>query len=1117
MNCKMKPEELELLVFRFSDPSQQQIYEELKEIVGPGPTANFRDACWLMANPEILDTTAHLVAHLLREIESAIRALFKPVVRTECPNANSSKSHKEEIRSILSALNIEEEAPEAKAWFELVNRKKGLNRLAHRRGLDAPRHTNEIKPLWKKSQSLLLVLVEALRKHFLIWIRELDKLLEIKQPTEKDVKRLAQEFPNIQVVRQYFFKRLDSPEWFEPLCAKNFFKIPPTVERDEEHGTIHCPSWPESQYLVRMARHKPEPVAQVIQDMADTDNPAVYQDLVDVLLAMPPDVSAQFVKKAACWAGSPYLQFSFSRNESKLPEKLGQFISHLAEGGKTEEAMAIARVLLEVLPDSKQRQADEPDEPDHLSPEPQARLDTWRYEQILKEHYQDLVREAGLPALKLLCDLLEEAVRLSRTREDDQGWCAAIEDHPQNICYTIKDALVSAVRDVAELLVRSGRETIEGVVNVLERKPWKVFRRIALHVLRMFPDQAKALATARLTARSLFEDVGLRHEYGLLLRDHFSHWSKKDQDRILGWIEEGPKDIYPPIWERDWLARIGPEGLPEKWRERYRELVRQYGEPAPVCAKAGWGKPTSPKAADEFKAMPVTEVVEFLKTWEPRELLFCGPSPEGLGDVLLAVVAEDPGRFATEATRFTRLHPTYVRSVLSGLGKAVKQDRAFDWGPVLDLCDWVLSQPLDFGDWQLYEGDPETNWSWTRQAIADLLSASFDDRRSGIPIGHRKRVWATLKSLIDELDPTPDNELCYGGSNMDPATLSNITLRGEAMHAVVRYALWVRRHLERGSRSQERPQKGFEEMPEVREVLEAHLDPAQDPSLAVRAVYGQWFPWLAQIDPDWASTHAARVFPQDQEGEVFFEAAWSTYIARCRPYDNVWEVLRPFYCLAVDRIGGWRDDMWRRAAPDEMLAKHLMVFYCHGKLSLDDSLFALFWEKAPDAVKAHAIEFVGQVKEDISAEVLDRLKRLWERRLAVAKQAQSPSDFEEEIAAFGWWFVSGKFDTEWVIEQLVEALQIVGKAEPDHMVVEKLAEIVENYPLEAVESLRMLFESDRDGWFILGCRRYARNILEVALQDVTVRQKAERLIHYLGRRGYLEFRDLLHNSCAMDK
>ena len=945
-----------------------------------------------------------------------------------------------------------------------------------------------------------------------------------KTPTPEKVQRAVALLAHAEQYR-YFFDQLENPEWIEPLRQKGFFKAPPAAEPDEEQGTIRFPPWPASKYLARMARHKPHLVAQIIQNMDDTDNAAVHLDLVESLLTMPTDVAVSIVEKAKTWAGSHYLL---------EPEKLGQFISYLAKGGKTEEAMAIARVLLDILTEGE---VAEPDDPYRLPPEPRARFDAWHYEQILNKYYPDLVRKAGLSALALLCDLLDKAIQLSLRRDDDQGpkdyssyiWRTAVEDHPQKTGHAIKNALVSAVRDAAELLVRAGREKIGGVVNALESKPWKVFRRIALHVLRMFPDQAKVFATARLTDRSLFEDVGLQHEYGLLLRDHFPYLPREDQDRILEWIEEGPKEAARnlALWQRDWLARIGPEGLPEKWRERYRELVRLWGEPDPpkfpVCVEGDWEKPTSPKTTDEIKAMSVTDVVKFLKTWEPRELLFCGPSPEGLGEVLLAVVAEDPGRFATEATQFRGLHPTYVRSVLSGLGKAVKQDRAFDWEPVLDLCDWVLSQPLDFGDWPLYEGDPETNWSWTRQAIADLLSASFDDRRSVIPIGHRNRVWATLKSLIDKLDPTPDYELCYGGSNMNPATLSNSTLRGKAMHAVVRYALWVRRHLEREPRSQGRSQKGFEEMPEVREVLEAHLDPAQDPSLAVRAVYGQWFPWLAQIDPDWASTHAARVFPQDQEGEVFFEAAWSTYIAFCRPYDNVLEVLRPFYRLAVDRIGGWRDDMWWRAAPDEMLAKHLMAFYCRGKLSLDDPLFALFWEKAPDAVKAHAIEFVGQVKEDIPEETLDRLKQLWEQRLATAKQAQRasdfqrPYDFEKEIAAFGWWFVSGKFDTEWVIAQLVEALQIVGKAEPDHMVVEKLAKIVENYPLEAVESLRMIFKSDHEGWFILGCRRYARNILEVALQDVAVRQKAERLIHYLGSRGYLEFRDLLHNSCAMDK
>ena len=543
-----------------------------------------------------------------------------------------------------------------------------------------------------------------------------------KKPTPEKVQRAVALLAHAEQYR-YFFDQLENPEWIEPLSQKvsqkGFFKAPPAAEPDEEQGTIRFPPWPASKYLARMARHKPHLVAQIIQNMDDTDNAAVHLDLVESLLTMPTDVAVSIVEKAKTWAGSPYLL---------EPEKLGQFISYLAKGGKTEEAMAIARVLLDILTEGE---VAEPDDPYRLPPEPRARFDAWHYEQILNKYYPDLVRKAGLSALALLCDLLDKAIQLSLRRDDDQGpkdysyiWRTAVEDHPQKTGHTIKNALVSAVRDAAELLVRSGRETIEGVVNVLERKPWKVFRRIALHVLRMFPNQAKVLATARLTDRSLFEDVGPRHEwqewyeYELLLRDHFPHLSEEDQDRILGWIKEGPKkeaNTYPAIWQRDWLARIGPEGLPEKWRERYRELVRLWGEPDPpkfpVCVEADWEKPTSPKTADEFKAMSVTKVVEFLRTWKPRGLLFCDPSPEGLGDVLLAVVAEDPGRFATEATRFTRLHPTYVRSVLSGLGKAVKQDRAFDWGPVLELCDWVLSQPLDFWDWQLYEGDPETNWS----------------------------------------------------------------------------------------------------------------------------------------------------------------------------------------------------------------------------------------------------------------------------------------------------------------------------------------------------------------------------------------------------------------------
>ncbi|PTQ55050.1 MAG: hypothetical protein BSOLF_0797 [Candidatus Carbobacillus altaicus] len=55
------------------------------------------------------------------------------------------------------------------------------------------------------------------------------------------------------------------------------------------------------------------------------------------------------------------------------------------------------------------------------------------------------------------------------------------------------------------------------------------------------------------------------------------------------------------------------------------------------------------------------------------------------------------------------------------------------------------------------------------------------------------------------------------------------------MHAAVRYALWVRRHMEGQADAGDEPHRGFDEMPEVREVLVAHLSVAQEPWHAIRA------------------------------------------------------------------------------------------------------------------------------------------------------------------------------------------------------------------------------------------------------------------------------------------
>ena len=109
-----------------------------------------------------------------------------------------------------------------------------------------------------------------------------------------------------------------------------------------------------------------------------------------------------------------------------------------------------------------------------------------------------------------------------------------------------------------------------------------------------------------------------------------------------------------------------------------------------------------------------------------------------------------------------------------------------------------------------------------------LTEGSFD-------ILHQKRIWFILEILSKDPDPTPEYENKYGGKNMDPATMSINTTRGFAMHAVMKYALWVKKNLEKLSKHNDDFIFNLDLIPEVKKILGEHLDIKKDPSLTIRA------------------------------------------------------------------------------------------------------------------------------------------------------------------------------------------------------------------------------------------------------------------------------------------
>jgi hypothetical protein len=336
------------------------------------------------------------------------------------------------------------------------------------------------------------------------------------------------------------------------------------------------------------------------------------------------------------------------------------------------------------------------------------------------------------------------------------------------------------------------------------------------------------------------------------------------------------------------------------------------------------------------------------------------------------------------------------------------------------------------------------------------------------------------------------------------------------MRAVVDYALWLRRHFEGSGDLAGRIGQGFDAMPEVREVLEAHLDPRGDPSPAIRAIYGEFYPWLVMLDEKWASGARSKIFPHTADQAHLRCAAWGAYIVSCPPYDRAVEILRPEYVAAIADMG--RPKPYRilgDADPDVYLADHLIQLYGRGALSSDDELWARFWRTAPEPIRAHAIAFVGRTLEDktgtLPGAVQDRFIALCETRIQAAEGGANRERFLAEMRAFGWWFANPVFEVQWSLERLNRVLDLTrGQVDAGFALSGRLAQAAGSSPVLTATCLRKMVEGATEVWGVVGQHEDILSILRTAKDsDQTPAYiEAHRVAGLLVEKGFVAYRSL---------
>ncbi len=926
--------------------------------------------------------------------------------------------------------------------------------------------------------------------------------------------------------RRVFFERLENPLWVVALTEHGVYDVAPETRVDSQGREFWQP-WPAGEYLVRMAPLVPEEVVTALLRPAESSSPIVHDVFLRASLSVPGHQAIRLLPAISSYAAEGSL-----RNTPELVD----LMEHLARSGKGKQAVRLAQAAFRPRPLGEEHAGGRPRRRDVT-----AGMESYWFGELLPRVIAVLGSVQGEKALTTLTAWLEEfqlaSGHFDAGREYDLSyiWRPSIAPHSQNgVTEDYGDDLVDAVRDLASAQLQAGRP-VTAVLETLERSGQPLLRRIALHVLsgRVADDPASVQeAASRLLDVDLVES-DYRHEYTELARQALPLLDKSAAQAWERMILEGPpfpedtlqaaaergrqegEDLevalerFREYWQLRILSAVGRASLSQPCVERLAALEDNHGrlEHSDFPAySTSWVGPSSPHTAEELTALEPGELLALLRTWRPETDTPRDQSKEGLGRAFQAAVRDRPEAITRDPSQLVDLDPTYLRALFGGLREALEDETAFDWAPVFTVALAVATRPDDGTE---VEGgmDEDVVWRFAQRALASLIEMGVSvDGAHAIRPEQLDAAVDVLEPLIAHPDPTREHEQRYGGSNMDPLTLSLNTTRPAVLRALVRVGSKAKDRLEAGA-----PGAKTSTITRVLGLVEQRLSGTRDNSLAVAAAFGEGIGRLIWMDRAWADAHGHELMTPDAFGDVVLTAALATY----RPSKVLLEVLSPYAGALIERTAagetitqGWRADR----TPEELVGDHLVLMLVWGAVEPDDDLASAFFQDASKPAIARVLGHLGWLfsrsDEPLPAEMIERAMALWDRRAeAVRAGATSP----EELAEFYWWVRSGQFPREWWLARLEQAVGAAATFDARGMIGEDLEQAAPEAPLATIRILERLLAGREEAFSRYDLVEHATGIIAAALDsgDAEAVTTANRVMDTLGRSGHLRIAELV--------
>jgi len=866
---------------------------------------------------------------------------------------------------------------------------------------------------------------------------------------------------------EYFFQNLRNPKWLQRFKEH----LPPEKSELE--------SWPQGIYLSKVAKEEPSEVFEIIKPYLEK-RLSKNIDVGHFVLMRIFKISENFPdeKNYSLKVGNAYrdyLKNSQNLNATTNSHYVKDFLNDLVRKGYEKLVLEIAEELLLIKPDDQKAKFNDFKTRFNDS----ANMEDYDYEEVLKVIKNSVLVKSSLKLFETLCKILKNAVDGKFAKESNQRLCfnrSAIEDHEQDQYRNAAEfKLITAIRDVAEYIFENDSKNKTKVIGVLEEKlsdgsDFLIFTRIILHLLRKYPEKQNKAVAKHLVVKERFDNYHIHHEYYLLLKQEFKNLSAANKKKILGFINDGfeerkntkasdndnakkERDLCANRWLFNKLDCIN-DGLSGEWKKKYQELSKEFQkEERPDLPhhvkEAEFITDHSPIAEEELAKMQIKKIIKFITSWQPKKGEgFNAPNPRGLGNALEKDFEKSPKKYLDGLALFNQLsNPTYPKRLLRALTKYPNKTEE-DWIKIIELGKWIADQSTDFkneefSNFDSYSFDGDSHWGWCKQEFAKLISESCKSKEQNqIPENLSKNVVLVLKKMI--LDKDAILEKWEINDNDDDRYYSRAinSCHGEALAALIELALLEFRKNNKKYAS---------------EILTSVLDNliSKDSYLEGFAVLGRYLPWINLINQKWVKDNLEAILPKKNKAR--FNAVWLTYINFVPSFDDMFDLLKDKYLLALENPTDEEKDSKRS---NFKLGESIAVFYSRGKIKLEDDLLKKLFKKRPKDGSA-MISLIGRwccnENNPVPKEFLGRFKNLWDWR--IKNSAELPISVEE-YQSFKWWYKSGLFDRKWALEQLLESAKESGEERrPEIFIIgEKLFEDLQNCHKTAWEVIKLMLK-----------------------------------------------------------